>query len=86
MALLAFYGMVVAISLSGVMAPGPLTALTLARGRRDALAMLKEMENDGEMPTDDRRRAEKRVQELTDEFITKIDEMTSQKESEVLEV
>ncbi|MFP6868578.1 MAG: LysE family translocator [Nitrospinota bacterium] len=38
MALLAFYGMVVAISLSGVMAPGPLTALTLARGRRDALA------------------------------------------------
>ncbi len=40
MALLAFYGMVAAISLSGVMAPGPITALTLARGRRDSLAGL----------------------------------------------
>jgi threonine/homoserine/homoserine lactone efflux protein len=39
-ALLAFYGMVAAISLSGVMAPGPITALTLARGRRDPLAGL----------------------------------------------
>jgi len=38
MGLLAFYGMVVTISLSGVMAPGPITALTLARGRHDALA------------------------------------------------
>lgn len=60
--------------------------LGIREGRRDALAMLKDMENDGEMPTDDRRRAEKRVQELTDEFVAKIDEMTSQKESEVLEV
>lgn len=38
MALLAFYGMVVAISLTGVMSPGPITAVTLARGRRDPLA------------------------------------------------
>ncbi len=40
MALLTFYGMVVVISLSGVMAPGPITAVTLARGRRDPLAGL----------------------------------------------
>ena len=38
MTLLAFYGLVVTISLSGVMAPGPITALTLVRGRRDPLA------------------------------------------------
>ncbi len=38
MTLLAFYGLVVTISLSGVMAPGPITAVTLARGRRDPLA------------------------------------------------
>lgn len=40
MDLLAFYGMVAAISLSGVMSPGPITAITLARGRRDPLAGL----------------------------------------------
>ncbi len=38
MTLLAFYGLVVTISLSGVLAPGPITALTLVRGRRDPLA------------------------------------------------
>jgi threonine/homoserine/homoserine lactone efflux protein len=40
MDLLLFYGMVAAISLSGVMSPGPITAITLARGRRDPLAGL----------------------------------------------
>ena len=54
--------------------------------RRDALALLKEMEGDGQLPADDRRRAEKDVQDLTDQFVGKIDEMTSQKESEVLGV
>lgn len=36
--LLLFHGSVIAISLSGVMAPGPLSAFTLARGRREPLA------------------------------------------------
>lgn len=40
MDLLGFLGAVVAISLSGVMSPGPLTAITLALGRRDAWAGL----------------------------------------------
>lgn len=40
MSLLAYYGLVVSISLSGVMAPGPITAVTLVRGRRDPLAGL----------------------------------------------
>jgi len=55
-------------------------------GRRDALAMLKDLEGDGTLPQDDRHRAEKSVQDLTDEFIKKIDELTAQKEKEVLEV
>lgn len=38
MALLGFYGLVVFISLSGVMAPGPLSAVALARGRHDPFA------------------------------------------------
>jgi len=54
-------------------------------GRRDALAMLKELESDG-LPKDDRHRAEKSVQDLTDGYIGKIEELTAQKEKEVLEV
>jgi len=55
-------------------------------GRRDALSMLKDLESDGSIPADDRRREEKRIQSLTDEYTRKIDEMTSQKEEEILQV
>ena len=54
-------------------------------GRRDAIALLKELESDG-LGKDDRRRGEKTVQDLTDEFTEKIDELTAEKETEVLEV
>ena len=53
--------------------------------RRDAVSMLKDLQSDG-LSEDDRRRAEKQVQDLTDEFVKKIEEMTVQKEKEVLEV
>lgn len=54
-------------------------------GRRDAISMLKDLEADG-LGKDDRRRAEKSVQDLTDEFIAKVDVLTAEKEKEVLEV
>ncbi len=53
--------------------------------RRDALALLKDLEEDG-LSKDDRHRAEKKVQDVTDEFVGKINELTSQKEKDVLEV
>jgi ribosome recycling factor len=53
--------------------------------RRDGLALLKDLEKDG-LPADDRHRADKRIQDLTDEFVTKLDELTAQKEKEILEV
>jgi ribosome recycling factor len=55
-------------------------------GRRDALTMLKDLEADGSIPADDRRREEKRIQTLTDDFTRKIDEMSGQKEAEILQV
>jgi ribosome recycling factor len=55
-------------------------------GRRDALAMLKSLESEGAVPADDRRREEKRIQSLTDDYIKKIDDTTQQKEEEVLQV
>jgi ribosome recycling factor len=55
-------------------------------GRRDALSMLKDLESEGTVPADDRRREEKRIQALTDDHIEKIDEITAQKEEEILQV
>jgi ribosome recycling factor len=55
-------------------------------GRREALALLKDLQTDGSVPQDDCKRAEKKVQDLTDGHVKKIDEMTAQKEKEVLEV
>jgi ribosome recycling factor len=53
--------------------------------RRDSISLLKDLEDDG-LSKDDRHRAEKKVQDVTDGFIKKIDELTSQKEKDVLEV
>jgi ribosome recycling factor len=54
--------------------------------RRDALAMIKDLESEGSIPQDDRRAAEKKIQALTDEFVKKIEEITGQKEAEILQV
>jgi ribosome recycling factor len=54
--------------------------------RREALSLLKDLEKDGTLPKDDCHRAEKGVQELTDEHVKRIDALTAQKEKEVLEV
>ncbi len=54
--------------------------------RRDALAMLKDLEADGSIPRDDRHREEKKIQKLTDDFIKKVDDTVKQKEEEILQV
>ena len=54
--------------------------------RRTAVSLLKDLEGEGAVPADDRRRAEKSIQDMTDEFVTKIDEMTGAKEEEILQV
>ena len=54
--------------------------------RRDAVGMFKDLESEGALPRDDRHRGDKKVQDLTDEFVEKLDQMTTEKEKEVLEV
>ena len=54
--------------------------------RRSAVSMLKDLEGEGSVPADDRRRAEKAIQDLTDGYVGKVDEMTTHKEAEILEV
>ncbi len=54
--------------------------------RRDALHHTKELEREGEAGADDVRRAEERVQKLTDEHVAQIDAALKHKEEEILEV
>ena len=54
--------------------------------RRDALSLLKELEGDGSISQDEHRQAEKKIQSLTDEYVKMIEEMSAQKEEEILQV
>jgi ribosome recycling factor len=53
--------------------------------RREANDILKKMEKSGELPEDDSRREQSEVQDLTDEYIGKIDGMVEAKEKEIME-
>jgi ribosome recycling factor len=54
--------------------------------RRDAMKHLKELVDKGDVGADDERRAEERVQKLTDDHTKQIDELLKHKEAEVMEV
>jgi ribosome recycling factor len=54
--------------------------------RRDALDHLRKAEKDGGISQEDERRAQERLQKLTDGFIKRVDEVSKQKETEVMEV
>jgi ribosome recycling factor len=53
--------------------------------RREANEWLKELKNDKEISEDDLFRAQDEVQKVTDEFIKKVDELTAEKEKEIIE-
>ncbi len=54
--------------------------------RRDANESVKNLEKSSEISEDEYRRAQDSIQELTDEKITKIDEVIETKEKEIMEV
>jgi ribosome recycling factor len=54
--------------------------------RRDVMHHLKELVRDGEVGDDEERRAEEKVQKLTDEHVAKIDDLLKRKEAEIMEV
>jgi len=53
--------------------------------RREANEMYKELKNEKEISEDEFFKCQNDVQKITDEFIKKIDEITAQKEKEILE-
>jgi ribosome recycling factor len=54
--------------------------------RRDANHALKQQVKNKEISEDDERRAEERIQKLTDEHVARIDKMLAEKEAELMEV
>jgi ribosome recycling factor len=53
--------------------------------RRDSNDKIKKLQADKEIGEDDERHAHKQVQDLTDEFVKRIDELAARKNSEILE-
>jgi len=60
--------------------------IALRNIRRDAIDSLKKLEKDKKISEDDLKRAEKDVQDVTNGFVAKVDEVLAAKEKEVLEV
>lgn len=54
--------------------------------RRDAVDYVKKAQKKGEMTEDDQKKAEKDIQDLTDKFTKRVDEMCGVKEKELMEI
>jgi ribosome recycling factor len=54
--------------------------------RRDSMDKIKKMEKSSEITEDDLRDGEEELQDVTDEFIKKVDDVCSEKEKEIMEI
>jgi ribosome recycling factor len=54
--------------------------------RRDAIEELRKAEKDGDLPQDDSKKAQDHIQELTDTYVNKVNEIMEAKEKEIMEV
>jgi ribosome recycling factor len=54
--------------------------------RRDVMHDLKELVRDGDVGDDEERRAEERLQKMTDEHVERIADLLKRKEEEIMEV
>ena len=64
---------------------GEESKVSIRNHRREANEMFKDLKNDKEISEDEFYKYQNEVQKITDEFIKKIDEVTAQKEKEILE-
>lgn len=53
-------------------------------GRRDAISMLKDLEKSSDIAEDESHRSQKKIQDMTDEFTKKIEDVLATKEQEIL--
>ena len=60
--------------------------IAIRNARRDANEQLKKMEKNKEISEDELKRGEKEIQDLTDLYVKKTDEVVAGKEKEVMEI
>ncbi len=60
--------------------------ISIRNARREANETLKLLEKDKEITADDLKQGEKEVQQLTDDFVAKVDTAVKEKEQELLEI
>ena len=60
--------------------------IAIRNARRDANESLKKLLKDKAISEDDEKRGEKEIQELTDDYVAKIDKVIAEKEKELLEI
>ncbi|MEO0071379.1 MAG: ribosome recycling factor [candidate division WOR-3 bacterium] len=61
------------------------TRVAIRSVRRDFIEEIKKLEKDKKVSEDDAKLAQKKIQEITDEFIKKLDELLKKKEAEIME-
>ena len=62
------------------------TKVGIRNVRREANESLKKLEKNKEITEDDLKRGEKEVQEITDEFVTRVDQVIEDKEKDLMEI
>ena len=60
--------------------------VALRQQRRDANDMLKEMEKEKDISEDEQHRGQDKVQEITDDYVKKVEELLEAKEKEIMEI
>jgi ribosome recycling factor len=59
--------------------------IAIRNHRRESNELLKELKNEKEISEDDLFKAQEEVQKITDEYIKKVDQITAEKEKEIME-
>jgi ribosome recycling factor len=62
------------------------TRVAIRNIRRDTIKELKDLEKAKEISEDELKKAEEKIQKLTDQWITQVDEIGKRKEAEIMEV
>ena len=69
-----------------IRAKGEETRVSIRGARRDANDLLKEAQKEGELPEDEAYRGQDQVQELTNEFVAKAEDVLDEKEAEIMQI
>lgn len=60
--------------------------VAVRNARRDANDTLKKLEKDKDISEDDQKRGEKEVQDVTDDYVSRIDQVIAEKEKDLMEI